>query len=143
MFYIVIFMMFLAGFPCRNCPEAPRTLIKSARKWQDNASLNLEYILGIKCESRISEQEWVLSYYNPLHLEDADNKSFYIVNAEGVITAYYPREQYRQMMDDIRRRAEDDVYGKVAAQVRADKRCLTILLPIQTSAATALLIWNV
>lgn len=97
---------------------------KVPAKWQDNASLNLEYILGIKCESRISEQEWVLSYYNPLHLEDADNKSFYIVNAEGVITAYYPREQYRQMMDDIRRRAEDDVYGKVAAQVRADKKML-------------------
>lgn len=66
---------------------------KVPAKWQDNASLSLEYILGIKCESRISEQEWVLSYYNPLHLEDADNKSFYIVNAEGVITAYYPREQ--------------------------------------------------
>lgn len=28
------------------------------------------------------------------------------------------------MMDDIRRRAEDDVYGKVAAQVRADKKML-------------------
>lgn len=27
-------------------------------------------------------------------------------------------------MDDIRRRAEDDVYGKVAAQVRADKKML-------------------
>lgn len=110
------------GLPLPEFSESAADINKKVPVSWRKTEQDLKDVLGIACDCEISDDEWVLSYYDPRRPEKKEDKSYYIVNAEGVITAYYPAEQYQQLIADIRKKTEDSIYNQLAANIRADKK---------------------
>lgn len=92
---------------------------KIPASWKNTDSL--KDIFGAKKDISISDEEWVLEYSNPLEHNDGET-SYYIINKDGEITAYYSQQNYEKLKAKIYQEARDDVFGHIVAKMRADKK---------------------
>lgn len=118
------FSELFSGFPQVDLIGGIEDVGKSVPNRWKSLRHDLVDMFGIKKDSLKFDKEdknWVLSYRDPKQGENAPN-SYYVIDEQGVITAYYAANEYEKMVADLEKRVQDSVYSQVVKAMRADKK---------------------